>query len=190
MRRSLLVVVALLASACSGPTPPDRWTVERQVPEGGESSPTHSICSDIEALALGSLAAETELDPVIDELARVGAVVGATDALPHLAAAREADDPSPSLAAAAANLDAAGYAECEIPVFTALYVTTSWAACFGAVDIPAATVVATIDPSDQVCNADDSPGFLPCWDVDTGYLPTDCRTGETVRAEAGSWVEA
>jgi len=184
------VVVALLAAACSGPTPPDRWTVERQAPDGGESSPTNSICNDIEALALGSLAEETEIDPVLDELARVGAVVGATVALPHLAAAREADDPAASLAAAAADLDAAGYAECEIPIFTALYVTTSWAACFGAVEIPAATVVAAVDPSNQVCNADDSPGFLPCWDADAGYLPTDCRTGETVRADAGNWVGA
>ena len=189
MKWSLFMVVALLATACSGPNRTDRWTVERQAPLGGENSPAHTICGDIESLALGSLAGETDIDPVLDELARVGAIVGATDALPHLAAARDAEDPAQSLAAAATDLDAAGYAECEIPIFTALYVSTSWADCFGTVDIPASTSIGA-DSATQACNADNSPGFLPCWDVDAGYQPVDCRTGEAVRAEAGNWVEA
>ncbi len=147
-----------------------------------------SVCEDIEALALGSLATETDIEPALDELARLGAVAGASDALVHLTTAHDADDPSSSLAAAAVDLDAAGYAECEIPIFSALYVTTTWASCHGAVDIPAAIVIG--DAAAGTCNADDSPGFLPCWDVEAGYLPVDCRTGETVRADGGNWVEA
>ncbi len=189
MRRSLLLLVALLATACSGPTPPDHWTIERQAPAANGSTPERTICDEIEGLALGSLAAETDMGAALDELARLGAFVGATAALPHLAEAREADDPAFSLAAAAADLDSAGHAECEVPIFSALYVTTSWADCYGEVDIPAANAAAAVDQSTQACHADDSPGFLPCWDVDTGFQPVDCRTGATVRAEAGAWVK-
>lgn len=182
------MLVALAATACSGPAPPDHWTVERQAPNVADSAAGHTICEEIEALALGSLATETDMGAALDELARLGSFVGATAALPYLAAAREADDPGPSLAAAAPDLDAAGHAECEIPIFSALYVATSWADCYGEVDIPAASTIATVDPTTQACHADESPGFLPCWDIDGGYQPIDCRTGETVRAQAGAWA--
>ncbi len=127
----------------------------------------------------------------------MGAVVGATEALAQIASARGTDDQpieersdeiATALAAAAPDLDSAGYAECGIPLFSAIYVSTSWADCHGPVDIPAHAVIGRVDGSTGSCHASDSPGFLPCWDVEAGYLPTDCRTGEVVRADEGSWV--
>ncbi len=190
MRWSIALLVALGATACAGPDRPDYWTAERAVPVAADSTPVTGVCGELEILALGAHADETDLAAVVDELARLGAVVGATEALVHLAEARDgdADAAAPALAAAAGDLDASGYSECEIPLFSAVYVTTSWAQCHGPVPIAAHSVLGDLDLTDRACHADDSPGYLPCWDTEAGFIPIDCRTGETVRAEAGSWV--
>ncbi len=189
MSRTLGFVGALtlFAASCGGG---GDAVIERQVnAEPVTETPGDTVCGDIEAFALGSHDG-ADLSAVIAELARLSAIVGANDALPHLAAVRSAveEDGETALAldAAAAIMDEGSHAECEIPVFTALYVSTSFSSCFGRAAIPAATMT----PDTDGCEPAVSPGYLPCFDAGAGFVPIDCRSGTPVVVRDGDWVPA
>ncbi len=135
------------------------------------------------------MAGSPDLIPLLDELARIGALTGATSALPHLAEARAAvlaDEAGAAraISAAATELDVASYDQCATPVFTAMYLATSYASCFGR----AAVASGQLAPATNGCEPNISPDYLPCWDVDAGYIPVDCRTAETLWVVNGEWV--
>ena len=187
-RLSTLVALAVFAASCGGSS--DTAVIERQVSAADPApAPERSICDDVEAFALGSHAGD-DLGRIIDELARLAAVLGASEALPHVAdmkAAMEDDgELARSMDAAAEAVDHAGYAACGVPMFTAMYVSTSFGSCFGRAPIAAGTFT----PDSDGCEDNISPDFLPCFDADAGYVPMDCRTGEPVVLVDGEWVEA
>lgn len=188
MRLRVLMGLVLVATSCGGgsgaPT-----TIERQVSGDDVVDPVSDACDDLESLALGRLDHETDLDAIVEELARIGAVIGATGALPHLAELQDllaegSTATAHPIARAAQALDERGHEVCEIPGFTALYVSTSFASCFGRAGIAAGELA----PATDGCEQDISPDFLPCFDPATGYVPIDCRTGEGVRLVDGEWV--
>lgn len=184
----IVALVAFIAAGCSAPQPPDHWTVERQVPVEEDTSPANTVCDDITDLALGQLAEDSDIGPTLDELSRIAALVGASGSLPYLAdaydAVRSDESPVVALGEAAAAIDAASFAECEIPVFTALYLSTSFASCHGRVALP----VAGLAPDTTGCDPAESALYLPCFDAAAGYAPIDCLTGESVRLVTADWV--
>ncbi|MEO0494463.1 MAG: hypothetical protein AAF081_13725 [Actinomycetota bacterium] len=187
MRRRLWLLVALcvLAGSCGGAN--EVAVIERQVSADESEDPHTTVCHAIEAFAMGSHAGD-DLFAVIDEAARLAALLGASEALPHLADMKAAidagDQTARSLDAAAEALDEAGHAECSIPVFTAMYVTTSFASCFGRAPVAAGTMV----PDSEGCEPDLRAEFLPCFDDTDGYIPVDCRTGAQVVLRDGEWI--
>lgn len=190
MRLRVLASLVLFAAACSSGSDAPA-TIERQVSGDEVVDPVSAACDDLESLALGRLDHETELAAVIHELARIGAVIGATGALPHLAELQDllaegSNATAHPLAGAAEALDSRGYEVCEIPGFTALYVSTSFASCFGRAGIPAGL----LHPETEGCETGISPEFLPCFDPAQGHIPVDCRTGEGVRLVDGEWAAA
>jgi hypothetical protein len=186
----IVALLAFIAAGCSAPQRPDHWTVERQAPVEDVVSPTNSVCADISDLALGKHAGDTDIGPALDELSRIAALVGASEALPHLANAHVAVDtdesPAAALGEAAPAIDAASFAECEIPVFTALYLSTSFSSCHVRVALP----VAGLAPDAEGCDPTASAPYLPCFDPAAGYAPIDCPTGESVRFVGTDWVSA
>ena len=188
MRLWALVGFAVLAAACgTGSGAPA--TIERQVSGDGLVDTVGDACDDLESLALGRMENVRDLGVIVDELARIGALIGATEALPHLAELRDLIDEGSNetahpLANAAATLDAAGQEFCQIPGFTALYVSTSFSTCFARAGI----VAGGLAPETEGCETGISPEFLPCFDPDQGFLPIDCRTGEGVRLVDREWV--
>jgi hypothetical protein len=191
-RRALRVIVlmAVLAAGCSAPQRTDHWTVERQVPVEDISSPTHTVCDDISDLALGRFAGDTDIGPTLDELSRIAAVVGASEELPHLTNAHTAgeagESPARPLGEAAPAIDAVSFTEYEIPVFTALYLSTSFSSCHVRVALP----VAGLAPATTGCDPAASALFLPCFDPAAGYAPVGCLSDESVRLVDAGWVEA
>ncbi len=188
---TLVVATALLAASCGGAN--EAAVIERQAPaDGADDAPVASewsICDDVEAFARGSHAGD-DLEPVLDEMARLAAVLGANDALPHLdamaTAARADESMAHAMDAAAEVLDRHGVEACGIPVFTAMYVSTSFSSCFGRAPIAAGTMV----PDSGACETDISPPFLPCFDETQGFIPVDCRTGEPVVVRDRAWEPA
>lgn len=195
------VVVALFAASCASPEPPGEWAVQRVSPPDEEivvADPT--ICDDIRTLATGSHAAETELDPTLDELARISAVVGATAALPLISDVRalEGTDGSTeleiaalrhdALLGAAAVIDDATAALCAVPAFSALYATSGFPECHFPMEIAVGAYTTVGEPGS--CRAEGRPDFLPCWSTDGTHLPLDCVSGEIVRAFGTRWDTA
>ncbi|MEM8704830.1 MAG: hypothetical protein AAGE98_00115 [Actinomycetota bacterium] len=184
-RLSVLIALSVLAASCGGSD--EVAVIERQVSADDVLQPESSVCADVEAFAMGSHAGD-DIHAVIDETARLAAVLGASEALPHLAdmkAAIDADEQTArSLDAAAEALDRVSYAECRIPLVSAMYVTTSFASCFGRAPIAAGTMV----PDSQGCEPDLGAEFLPCFDEAAGYVPVDCRTDGLVVLRDGAWV--
>jgi|GEM_PF-1928538 hypothetical protein len=186
----IIALVAFVAASCSAPQRTNHWTVERHVPGEEVSSPTNTVCDDISDLTLGRFASDTDIGPTLDELSRIAALVGASAALPHLttaqAAAEAGDSPALPLGQAASAIDAASFTECEIPVFTALYLSTSFASCHGRVALP----VAGLAPATTGCDPTASALFVPCFDAAAGYAPVDCLTGDPARLVDADWVGA
>lgn len=192
---AVVITVVIAAGACAGPEKTDRWTAERSTDDAPAVEGMAAVCDEVEATALGSLAAESDLDATIDELSRLAAVLGATMALPAFEAARGTDDEATrrtAMTAAAAALDTAANDHCAVPMFTALYAATGWADCHGEVDIAAALYRPAPDLATRTCSAEGVPLFLPCWTIDDdgGHLPVDCHSGDVVRAVDGEWVPA
>jgi hypothetical protein len=124
----------------------DKWLVEEV------TSPASTVCEDIAAHAPDTdTDGEPDTGPTLDELSRISALVGASEALPHRTdapTAVEADEsPALALGQAAAAIDAASFAECKIPVFTALYLSTSFSSCHVRVALP----VAGLSPATAGC---------------------------------------
>ena len=189
-RLTLLLALCVFVASCGGSDGPT--VIERQVSAEEIETPENpqmTICDEVEAFARGSHAGD-DIHAVLDEMARLAAVLGASAALPHLAdmkAAIEDDGQTArSLDAAAEAFDTTSYAECGIPAFTAMYVTTSFASCFGRAPIAAGQMV----PDSEGCESDLGAEFLPCFDEDAGYIPIDCRHGHGVTLVDGEWVEA
>ena len=186
-RLAVLAALCVFAASCGGGD--DVAVIERQVSASADEDPHTTLCHGVEAFAMGSHAGDDQ-HRVIDELARLGALLGASEALPHLAdmkAALDANEQTArSMDAAAEALDHAAHVECGIPVFTPMYVTTSFASCFGRTPIAAGTMV----PDSEGCEPDLGAEFLPCFDTNAGYVPVDCRSGELVVLRAGEWVDA
>jgi len=184
----IVALLAFIAAECSGPQRPNRWTVERQVPVEDIANTTSTMCHDVADLALGRFAEDPDPDPdlgqTLDELSRIAPLVGTSDALPPLIEAHAAVDaghsPALPLGEAAPAMDEASFAECGIPVFTALYLSTSFASCHGRVALP----VAGLAPETTGCEPAASALYLPCFDPAAGYAPTHCQTGESVRLAA------
>lgn len=190
MRLRVLVGLAVLAAGCSGGSGAPA-TIERHVSGDEVVDPISDACHDLESLALGAMEDETDLATIVNELARLGSRIGATEALPHLAELQDviADGSNATahpLANAADALDATGFEVCEIPGFTALYVSTSFSTCFARAGIAAGGLA----PATSGCETGISPEFLPCFDPDRGHIPVDCRTGEGVRLVDRDWVAA
>ena len=185
----LVVATALFAAACSGSG--GGAVIERrasadtlaEVPEAS----TTSVCEEIEAFALGSHGGRP-LEEILDELARLTAVLGANDALPHLAdmraAATAGDTMAEAMDRAADRIDRATFDTCGIPAFTAMYVTTSFSSCFGRAPIAAGTMV----PDSEGCETAIAPAYLPCFDEANGFLPIDCRDGAPVVVRDQDWA--
>jgi hypothetical protein len=193
------IVVALLAASCASPEPTDAWAVQRLTPvedvvTGG------TVCDDVRTLALGALAAETDLEPTLDELARIAAVVGATDALPALnelrALAADTESSESELAVdrhdllftAGNAIDDATSVACEVPAFSALYATSGFPDCFFEMEIAVGAYTVAGEPGD--CRQEGRPTFLPCWGTEGDHLPVDCVSGEIVQAVGDRWVAA
>ena len=181
----IIAALALIAGSCGGSD--GVAVIERQVAANDAlDGPQTTVCHDVEAFARGSHAGD-DLGRIMDELARLSAVIGANDALPHvsnlLVALDEGEDMARPLDAAAEAVDAAGYDECEIPLFTAMYVSTSYASCFGRAPIAAGTMA----PDSTGCETDIAPEFLPCFDPEAGHIPVDCRTNDPVVLRGGEW---
>lgn len=183
----MLVALCVFLASCGGSDGPT--VIERQVSAEVSETPQMTVCDEVEAFAMGSHAGD-DIHRVLDEMARLAAVLGASEALPHLAdmkvAIEENGQTARSLDAAAEAFDATSYAECGIPAFTAMYVTTSFASCFGRAPIAAGQMV----PDSEGCEPDLGAEFLPCFDGNAGYVPVDCRSGELVVLRAGEWVGA
>jgi hypothetical protein len=193
------IVVALLAASCASPEPTDAWAVQRLTPvedvvTGG------TVCDDVRTLALGALAAETDLEPTLNELARIAAVVGATDALPALnelrALAADTESSESELAVdrhdllftAGNAIDDATSVACEVPAFSALYATSGFPDCFFEMEIAVGAYTVAGEPGD--CRQEGRPTFLPCWGTEGDHLPVDCVSGEIVQAVGDRWVAA
>ncbi|MEM9465419.1 MAG: hypothetical protein AAGA90_08585 [Actinomycetota bacterium] len=189
MKRRLCIAVALVVfgASCGGSEP--STVIERQASADGGDPPLSSLCEQVETLSLGAPVGD-DLDAVIDELGRLAAVFGANDALPHLAAWRaaiaEGSSAAEAMDATADIVDAATFAECGVPAFTAMYVSTSFASCFGRAPIDAGG----LSPDTDGCETDHTPAFLPCFSETDGYMPVDCRTGAVVVLDGGVWVDA
>jgi hypothetical protein len=192
MFRWVLRVIVLTAFAATGGDASQRlgsWTDERQVPVEDIASPTNTVCDDLTDLPLGRFAGDSDIGPALDEPSRIAALVGASEALPHLAEARVAvasgDSPAIPLGDAAPAIDAASFAECEIPVFTTLYLSTSFSSCH----VHVALLVAGLAPVATGCDPAASALFLPCFDPAAGYTPVDCLSGQAMRLVDADWVE-
>jgi hypothetical protein len=96
------------------------------------------------------------------------------------------DSPALPLGQAAPAIDAASFTECEIPIFTALYLSTSFVSCHGRVALP----VADLAPATTSCDPTASALFVPCFDSAAGDVPADCLSGDSVRLVDADWVEA
>ncbi len=184
----IALATAVFAVSCSGSGP--SGVIERRASAGDADVPDdHALCAQIETFALGSHAGD-DLTAVIDELGRLAALFDVGAALPHLQAWRAAIDDGTSSAAAmdtaAELIDTATFDECGVPAFTAMYVSTSFASCFGRAPIEAGSLA----PDTVGCETGETPTFLPCFDETNGRVPVDCRTGATVVVRAGTWVDA
>lgn len=197
MKTRLWIAAVLFAASCSTPEPPDAWAIERISGEGDVVVET--LCADVADLALGSLADQPGIGPTLDELARIGALAGATDALPKISRIEATlDDPALSesnrfvqahdlLVAAALSLDDATATACGIPVFSALYATSGFPDCHFELELPVAGYTALRGPG---CSTDGRPDHLPCWSNDGRHLPVDCVSGVLVQAVGDDWREA
>ena len=70
--------------------------------------------------------------------------------------------------AATEVIDRHSFATCEIPIFTATHVTTSFSSCFGRAPIAAGAMV----PDSNACESGIAPPFLPCFEEADGYIPS------------------
>lgn len=198
MKRRLWIVAALVAASCSSPQPPDAWAVERVADD--DEVLTDALCQDVTTLALGSHADDPDLVSTLDELARIAALAGATDALPTLGdiavvlADTEMSEQGRFVALhdllvdAAGALDDATAAACEIPVFSALYASSGFPDCHFEMEIPVASYTLRGEPN--TCSSAGRPSHLPCWTDDGDHLPMDCVTEVVVQAVADEWREA
>ncbi len=191
------LAVSSLAASCAAPEPPEEWVVQRVAPTEVREE-TGGVCHDVRVLALGSHAHEATLDGTLDELARLAALTGATEALPLLTRIDTLDD-DPELTShqrgverhdllvlASRSIDDATAAACELPAFSALYATTGFPDCHFEMELPVAAYTTADAPG--TCTTDGRPGFLPCWTDDGDHLAVDCVSGEIVTA-AGDWWE-
>ena len=191
------LAVSSLAASCAAPEPPEEWVVQRVTPtEVREES--GGVCHDVRVLALGSHAHEATLDGTLDELARLAALTGATEALPLLTRIDTLDDDAELtphqrgverhdlLVLASRSIDDATSAACELPAFSALYATTGFPDCHFEMELPVAAYTRADSPG--TCSTDGRPDFLPCWTDDGDHLAVDCVSGEIVTA-AGEWWE-
>jgi hypothetical protein len=200
---AVALALVVLTGACTSPQRPDDWEVQRiDEPDRADRSTTteDAVCADVRALALGSTPVDTDLAPLVEELARLAAVAGATAALPSLNRIAEvAADPALTeagvriathdlLVTASRPIDEATYAACEIPLFTALYAATDFADCRMELEIPVAAYTAPPDPTG--CATAERPDFLPCFSADEAYLPVDCVSDEIVTAAGTRWSPA
>ncbi|GJM39444.1 MAG: hypothetical protein DHS20C19_28110 [Acidimicrobiales bacterium] len=198
MKWKLWITGLVLAASCAGPQPPDAWSVERVTTD--EEVLSDALCREVSELALGSHAAEPGLSVVLDEFARLGALAGATDALPLIVGIeRTLADESLSehrsfvqlhdlLVEAAAALDDATSAACGIPAFSATYATSGFGECHFELEIPIAAYTLVGEPG--TCDSDGHPTHLPCWSTDGDHLAIDCVSGVIVQAVDGEWREA
>lgn len=196
----VVTLVAFVASACSKPEPPDEWQIQRVAPPDDTAEVEDELCTEVRTFATGTLDDRTELEPMLEELARLAALSGATEALSPLdRVGSVADDPELTtvgrrlathdlLVAASRPVDDATWVACEVPLFTALYAGGGIADCHLELDI---AVAAHMDPPDpSACGVGPFPDHLPCFSADEGYLPVDCVTGDVVAAAGDRWTEA
>lgn len=200
MKWSLLLVVMLFGASCASAEPTDAWAVHRVTPTNEVEEPTDGVCDDIRNLALGSHADETTLDGTLEELARLAAVTGATEALPLLNdVGALAEDPTVSdhrrtveqhdlMVLASRAIDDATSTACGLPGFSALYATSGFPECHFEMEIPIAAYTAPGTPGR--CTAEDRPDFLPCWSDDGDHLAVDCVSDEIVTAVGDRWAPA
>lgn len=193
---AVALTALVLAASCAAPEPPDAWAVERVTPTDDREE-VSGVCEEVRALALGSHADEESLDATLDELARIAASIGATEALPLLSdVGAIADDEALTerqqeirrhdlLVQASRPIDDATADACDIPVFSALYAGTGFPDCHLVLDIPIAAY--TPEGAPGTCSADGRPSFLPCWSDDGDHLAVDCVTDEIVAAIDGRW---
>ena len=158
----VLAVVAALAplvAGCAAPETPEEWTVERQADTDPTTDPSRRLCDDVEAAGLGGLGLDLQGDAVIDGLAAIAAVAGATEALPILDDLRAGGDPT-RWADVEDVLDPATFDRCGVPVFIAMRLTEG-----------------------------ESPGWLPCFaDGPDGYRAVHCGTGTELTVVDDDWV--
>ena len=148
------VVLALLVAACARPQPPDEWAVERQVSRDKTDTAADAICTNAEALALGALDG-ADFTTAIDEMARLAAVIGATEALGALNRATAFADADveralihDEIVAASEIIDIASDEMCGLPIFSATYASANWALCYGELGIPVAEICRTDERHD------------------------------------------
>lgn len=189
----LALTAGLVATSCAAPDTHDEWRVNRELPTSDSNPFDDRVCDDVRDLALGSSAGGPSLRPTLEELARIGALVGATAALPALnrsiQALGDGDDHvdiHDDLVVASASIDAATREICRIPAFTATYAATGWPSCHGELTIPVAAYTTLGDS----CGSEPPPSALPCFTGTVPYLPINCNTGEPVRLVAGEWKKA
>lgn len=198
MKWRLWIVVLLIAASCSAPEPPDAWAIERFTDED-EDVVVDALCVDVIEFALGSFGDQPDLVPLLDDLARIGALAGATEALPSLGAVEStlADESLSDhnrfvrlhdlLVGAANTLDDATAAACEIPVFSAMYATSGFPDCHFELELPVAAYTKRREPG---CTTDGRPDYLPCWSNDGNHIAVDCVTGVVVQTVGDDWREA
>ncbi|MDW3219853.1 MAG: hypothetical protein R8F63_14660 [Acidimicrobiales bacterium] len=198
MTWKLWIAGLVVAASCAAPQPPDAWSVDRVATD--EEVLTDALCGDVAELALGSLADQADLQVVLDELARLGALAGATGALPTIVAIETtlADESLSEhrasvqlhdlLVEAAAELDEATSAACDIPAFSAMYAATGFGDCHLELEIPIAAYTLAGEPG--TCSTDDLPRHLPCWSNDGNHLAVDCVTSLIVQVVDGEWRPA
>lgn len=199
MKWSLWIALVLLAASCAAPDRPEAWSVQRVTPTD-EVEELSDVCQDVRTLALGSHADEETLDGTLEELARLAATTGATDALPLLSdVAALADDETISphrravqqhdmMVLASRSIDDATARACAIPGFSALYATTGFADCHFEMEIPIAAY--TLPGTAGTCSTEGRPAFLPCWSDDGDHLAIDCVSKEIVSAVGERWEPA
>lgn len=197
----LAVALVVLAASCSAPEPPESWSVQRVSPPDESSDGNDELCDTVRSFALGSLAESPTLGTTVDELARVGAMAGATAALPLLGELQAAISASPEppdqaafvqrhdlLVSAGTTIDVATAASCELPLFSALYATTGFPDCHFELEIPVAAYTRLGEAG--TCSMEGRPSFLPCWSRDGEHLPVDCVSEEVLQADGDRWLPA
>lgn len=189
----VLALGALVATSCAAPDTHEAWRVNREAPSSQPNPVDDEVCDDARALALGSLAGDPSIVPTLEELARIGALVGATPALPALNRIIEILDEGgdhvdihDDLVTASESVDAATRGACRVPLFSATYAATGWPSCHGELTIP----VAGYTVLGESCGSEPLPDALPCFTDTAPFLPINCNTGETVQLVDGEWEEA